>query len=190
MKISTKISIFLTLFYLVGCVSAKTDKSINQTGSVEEFKTFSSLLNCEKTKATDVRPGFPKDYCQILEANLKMALQRENLNLKYAAENPDFVVQATVEEISGGTKIDLFWFGFGVDRSVTKVFVEVIKNDNVVAKRSITETTIMPILTTNKFVNEDAILQDVPLIARKIAEFVKNPSDSETTKTESLEPIN
>ena len=80
-----------------------------------------------------------------------------------------------MEEIHGGLAIAQFWFGFGVDKSITTVFVKVVKNGETIAEQQITETTTMPTLLADDFANEDDILKDATLIAHKVAEFVKDP---------------
>jgi hypothetical protein len=61
------------------------------------------------------------------------------------------------------------------------VFVKIQKKGNIVSERRITETTTMPNMLTSNFSNEDAILQDAPLVARKVGQFVKDPVNFERT---------
>ncbi len=180
MKRITTVIIFLALLSLVGCAPTLPSKSvIHGSYSIADVKTFSSVLNCENTQVTEVRPDFAQDYCQVLAVNIKLALQKENRNFKHDEKNPELVVQTTLEEIHGGNAAARFWIGFGAGRSITTVYVKVVKDGEIIAERRITETTTMPNLITNNFANDDAILQDAPLVARKIGEFVKSPINFE-----------
>nr|MBF0223697.1 hypothetical protein [Desulfobulbaceae bacterium] len=186
MNILTTIILLPALLYLAGCASTVPDKSsIHSSYSIAEVKSFSSVLNCDNTKVTKIRADFVGDYCQILAANIRVSLQRENPNFKYDESNPELVVHTTLEEINGGNERDRFWFGFGLDWSTTKIFVKVVKSGDIIAERLITEQTIMPILAIDNFAGEDAILQDAPVIARKIVKFIKDPINFEKNETKS-----
>jgi hypothetical protein len=174
-------SIFLlTAFFFAGCApTLPPQSSINATYSIADVKTFSSVLDCEHTQATEVRQGFAQDYCQVLAGNIKLAIQQANRNFSQDEVNPDLLVQSVLEEIHGGNAAARFWVGFGAGRSITTIYVKVLKKGEIIAERRITETTTMPNLVTGTYANEDAILQDAPLVARKIADFVHNPAEFE-----------
>jgi hypothetical protein len=179
-KYATVIALLTPLLGIVGCAPTLPYKSaIQKNYSVADAKTFSSVLNCENTQVTEVRPNFAQDYCQVLAGNINLALQKEMPNIKHDENNPEIVIRTTLEEIHGGNAAARFWIGFGAGRSITTVYVKVEKNGKIIAERRITETTTMPNLATNNYANDDAILQDAPLIARKIGEFVRNPDDFE-----------
>lgn len=187
MRIITTITVSLTLLYIAGCApqSLPDKNNIHSSYSIADVTTFSSILNCENTKVADVTPEFSQDYCQILGANIRVALRRNNPHLKYDAVNPELVVQTTLDEINGGSTTSLFWFGFGVDSSMTTVSVKVVKNCEIIAERRITETITLPILGNNHFTNEDAILKDAPLLASKIEQFTKDPVKYEKNEKKS-----
>jgi len=62
---------------------------------------------------------------------------------------------------------------------VTPVYVKILRNQQIIAEGRITETTTMPDLIGGTYSNEDAILQDAPRVANKIADFVVNPKNEE-----------
>jgi hypothetical protein len=176
MKKIFEVIFFFAIVIMVGCAATLPDKGAIQSDySIADVKTFSYTLNCENTKVTEVRPDFVQDYCQVLQTNLKMALKKKNPNFKFEENSPDLKINTILEQIHGGSAAARFWIGFGAGRSITTVHVTVEKNDKIIAERRITETTTMPNIMTANYENEDAILQDAPLIARKIAEFVKDP---------------
>lgn len=182
-KYTTVIALLTPFLGIVGCAPTLPYKSeIQKNYSVANAKTFSSVLNCENTQVTEVRPNFAQDYCQVLAGNINLALQKEMPNIKHDEKNPEIVIRTTLEEIHGGNAAARFWIGFGAGRSITTVYVVVEKDREIIAQRRITETTTMPNLATNNFSNDDAILQDAPLIARKIGEFVRSPNDFEKNK--------
>ena len=182
-ELSAGILLFTVLFF-AGCAPTLPPQSdIRPSYSIADVKTFSSVLDCENTQSTDLRPGFAQDYCQVLAGNIKLAIQQENRNFTSDDTNPDLVVQTTLEEVHGGSAAARFWVGFGAGRSITTVYVKVLKKGEIIAERRITETTTMPNITTGTYANEDAILQDAPLVARKIAGFVHNPVEFEKKQT-------
>jgi len=166
---------------LTGCASTLPSKGTVQNNySIADAKTFSSVLDCESTKMEAVEPGFAKDYCQVLGENIKLAMQKELSGLSYDDKNPDLVVKTTLEEINGGSAAARLWIGWGAGRSITTAYIQVIKGGKTIADRRITETTTVPnLITYSNYTNGNAILQDAPLVASKIAEFVKNPVNSE-----------
>ena len=176
MKKIIEVTFFFAIVIIVSCAATLPDKgAIKNNYSIADVKTFSSTLNCENTKVTRVSPNFVQDYCQVLQSNIKMALKRENPNFQFEENSPDLKIKTILEQIHGGSAAARFWLGFGAGRSITTIHVTVEKNDKIIAERWITETTTFTNLMTGTYANEDAILQDAPLIARKIAEFVKDP---------------
>jgi hypothetical protein len=114
-------------------------------------------------------------------------LKRENPNFQFEENSPDLKIRAILEQIHGGSAAARFWVGFGAGRSITTLYVTVEKNDKIIAERRFTETTTMPNIVSGAYANEDAIIQDAPLIARKIAEFVKDPVAFEEKQKENDE---
>jgi len=162
---------------MAGCASTLPQKSVVQGNySVTDAKTFSTALSCDATKVDGVKDGFVKDYCQILAGNIKIALQKELRGIEYNETNPDLAIQVNLEEVNGGSAAARLWVGMGAGRSITTVYVKVIKKGVTIAEKRLTETTTTPNLITNNYANDDAILQDAPLVARKVGEFVKNPA--------------
>ncbi len=81
----------------------------------------------------------------------------------------------TLEELHGGSAAARFWVGFGAGRTVSTVYVKVLKGQELMAEGRITETTTLTNVLTGTYSNEDSLMQDVLLVARKIAEFVNDP---------------
>jgi len=176
MKKNVEVIFFFAIIIIVGCAATLPDeRAIQNNYSIADVKTFSSALNCENTKVTAVRPDFIQGYCQVLQANLKMALKRENPNFQFEENSPDLKIKAILEQIHGGSAAARFWIGFGAGRSITTIHITVEKNDKIIAERRFTETTTLTNIMTGNYANEDAIIQDAPLIAKKIAEFVEDP---------------
>ena len=178
MKKLTLIVTLLAVFFLSGCAPTLPPKAdVQDSYSIDEIKSFSSVLDCQYAQSSAIRVDFVRDYCQVLEGSIKVALKREYRKLKYDEANPDVIVHTTLEEIHGGNAAARFWIGFGAGRSITTVYVKVMKNEEILAERRITETTTMPNIATNNYENEDAILQDAPLVANKVVLFVKDPQN-------------
>ena len=172
-RISTVV--FFAILYLSGCAPTLPDKSaVNNTYSIADAGTYASVVDCEYTQSTQVRPEFVEVYCLALDENIKTALRKVNRHLVYDEDNPTLVVNTTLEEIHGGSAAARFWIGFGAGRSITSVYVKVLKNNTIIAERRITETTAMSNLL--RIVdNEEVILKDAPQVAKKISRFVKDP---------------
>jgi hypothetical protein len=176
--------LLITALFFAGCTPTLPPQGdIRPSYSIADVRTFSSVMACEHTQSTELSPGFAQDYCDVLGTNIKLALQKENRNFAYAEADPDLVVQTTLEEIHGGSAAARFWVGFGAGRSITTVYVKVLKKGEVIAERRITETTTLTNLATGNYSNEDAILQDAPLVARKVAAFVHNPAEFEKSQS-------
>jgi len=173
--------ISVIIFVIAGCASTLPPKGeIKESYSLDSFNSFAMILSCNETKVTGVRENFATDYCQVLEGNLKLSLQTLNSKWRYEKKDPDVLIDAKLEEINGGSAAARFWVGFGAGRSITTVYVKVIKADKILAEKRITETTTITNLITGNYSNEDAIIQDAPLLSKKVAEFVKNPAEFES----------
>jgi len=92
---------------------------------------------------------------------------------------PDLIVDIKLEEVRGGSAATRFLIGFGAGRSVTPVYVKILRNQQIIAEGRNTETTTMPDIVGGTYSNKDAILQDAPRVAKKIADFVVNPKNEE-----------
>ena len=97
---------------------------------------------------------------------------------------PDLMVNTKLEEVRGGSAATRFLIGFGAGRSVTTVYVKILRNQQIIAEGRITETTTMSDILGGTYTNEGSILQDAPRVANKIADFVVNPKNEE----QSVEP--
>jgi hypothetical protein len=170
--------ISVIIFVIAGCASTLPPKGeIRESYSLDNFNSFAMILSCEETKVTGVRENFATDYCQVLEGNIKLSLRKLNSKWRYDKKDPDVLIDTKLEEIHGGSAAARFWVGFGAGRSITTVYVKVIKENKVLAEQRITETTTLTNIITNNYANEDAIIQDAPLVSKKIAEFEKNPTE-------------
>jgi hypothetical protein len=111
----------------------------------------------------------------MLEGSIKLSLQKTNPEFQYTNTGSNLNIDVTLEELHGGSAAARFWIGFGAGRTVSTAYVRVLKGQELVAEGRITETTTLTNLITGNYSNEDALMQDVPQLARKIAEFVNDP---------------
>jgi hypothetical protein len=177
LKTNFRILIWLiVLLSLIGCVATLPPKAeISKSYSLTGVKTYVIKTDCKNTNSSDIKPSFIATYCQVLDGNIKVAIQRTNPEFQYSDKESDITIETVLEEMHGGSAAARFLIGFGAGRSVTTVYVRIYKRETLMAERRITETTTMPNLATKTYENEDAILQDAPLLARKIAEFIADP---------------
>lgn len=167
----------LAILFLFGCAEKLPEEvKVSTKYSIENVESFSVAIDCEKTKVTNLPPTFIENYCQLLETNLKLALQSVKSTWRYVDTNPELKIETILEQVHGGSADTRFWIGFGAGRSVTTIYVKIFQNDVIVAERRFNETTTMPNLVSDTWSNEDVVIQDARLIAEKIASFVKNPS--------------
>lgn len=169
--------IFIAILFLIGCTATLPRKTeIRSQYSLHDLKSYTLKLNSEKA---NVDPSFNKSfagsYCQMLEGSIKLSLQKTNPEFQYSTGNSDLLIDVTLEELHGGSAAARFWIGFGAGRTVSTVYVRVLKGQELMAESRITETTTMTNLVTGNYSNEDALMQDVPQLARKITEFVNDP---------------
>ena len=169
--------IFITILFVVGCTATLPQKvEISHSYSLQGLKSYVLKMNSEKA---NVDPSFSKsfadNYSQMLEGSIKLALQKTNPEIQYTDTNSDLEIEVVLEELQGGSAAARFWIGFGAGRTVSTVYVKIRKGQDVVAEGRITETTTMTNLITGNYSNEDALMQDVPQLARKIADFVNDP---------------
>ena len=168
-----------TLTLAMGCTPTLPEKvKVEPSYALEGIKTVSVQIHCEEALIVDVEPAFKDGYCEALGANIKHAVKRK-LRLIYTENDPDLMVDTKLEEVRGGSAATRFWIGFGAGQSVTTMYVKIIRNQNIIAEGRITETTTMPDIVGGSYSNEDAILQDAPRVANKVADFVVNPKENE-----------
>lgn len=173
----SKSIIFITILFLIGCTATLPQKAeISRSYSLQGLKSYALKLNSEKT---NIDPSFSKSfasaYCQMLEGSIKLSLQKTNPEFQYTNTSSDLNIDVTIEELHGGSAAARFWIGFGAGRAVSTVYVRVLKGQELLAEGRITETTTMTNLITGNYSNEDALMQDVPPLAGKIAAFVNDP---------------
>jgi hypothetical protein len=175
MKRFAAFAISIVLF--AGCTAALPPKTeISSSYSIVGLKTYTLKTSCEQANVDPaIDQTFLSGYCQMLQGSTKLALQKVNPALKYTEANSDMNIDVALEELHGGNAAARFLIGFGAGRSVSTLFVRVFKAQELMAESRITETTTFTNLMTGTYENEDALMQDVPLLARKIAEFVNDP---------------
>ena len=167
----------IALTLATGCTATLPAKvKFDPSYSLEGVKTVSIQTHCEDALIVDVDPAFKDGYCDALTANIKLAIKRK-MRVTTTENEPDLMVDTKLEEIRGGSAAARFWVGFGAGRSVTTVYVKIIRNQHIIAESRITETTTMPDVVGGSFSNEDAILRDAHLVANKVANFVVNPKN-------------
>jgi len=169
--------VFIIFIVLVGCTTTLPPKiEISKSYSLLGVKSYSLTLN---SNGVNLDPSFSAaflaSYCQALDGNIRLALQRESPEFQYAGAGSDLNIEVSLEALRGGNAAARFWVGFGAGRSVSSVYVRVLKKQEILSEGRITETTTLPNFATNNFSNEDAIMQDAPLLARSIATFIKDP---------------
>jgi hypothetical protein len=169
--------ICITTLFLIGCTATLPQKAeISRSYSLQGLKTYILKLNCEKANVdTSFSKSFASSYCQMLEGSIKLSLQKTNPEFQDTKTVSDLNIDVILEELHGGSAAARFWIGFGAGRTVSTAYVRVLKGQELVAEGRITETTTLTNLITGNYSNEDALMQDVPQLARKIAEFVNDP---------------
>ena len=167
---------FVITAFLVGCASTLPSKNIvTKSYSLIGVKTYSINLTCNRAEVTNLDRSFLEGYCQALEGSTKMTLRKKLPEIRYEKENPDLIIKGDLERIHGGSGAARFWIGFGAGRSITTLYVKIYKGQDLMAERRITETTTLMNLMSGNYSNEDAIIQDAPLVARKVADFISDP---------------
>jgi hypothetical protein len=169
--------ICISILFLMGCTATLPPKvEISGSYSLQGLKSYALKLNCEKANIDpSFKKSFASSYCQMLEGSIKLSLQKTNPEFQYTNTSSELDINVTLEELHGGSAAARFWIGFGAGRTVSTVYVKVLKGQELIAEGRITETTTLTNLMTGTYSNEDALMQDVPLVARKIAEFVNDP---------------
>jgi hypothetical protein len=174
-----KRSIFLAflLLTLTGCTSTLPEKmTVKDNYSLLNVKTYAIKVQCEKG---DIDPNLPKafasNYCQMLEGAVKMALAQTNPEFQPTIDNADLNINIALEALHGGSAAARALVGFGAGRSVSTVYVSILKGTESLAETRITETTTMPNIASKNWTNEDALMQDIPAIAKNVAAFISDP---------------
>ena len=175
-KISILIALLSSMVF-IGCTSTLPDKiTISNNYSLANVKTY--VIKTQYDKG-DVDPNLPKtfaaNYCEMLEGAVKMALLKTNPEFKHVPGGGDLNITIALESLHGGSAAARALVGFGAGRSVSTVYVTISKGAESIAEARITETTTMPNIQTSNWTNEDALMQDIPAVAKKIAAFVSDP---------------
>lgn len=167
----------ILILLLTGCTAALPPKTeVRQSYTLLGVKSYSLDMNCEKANVDPaINRSFLKGYCQMLEGSIKVAMQRINPELTYLDTKSDIRVNVTLEELQGGNAAARLWIGFGAGRSVSTVYVNVLRGTESLSEGRVTETTTLTNIMTGTYSNEDALMQDVPLLAKKLAEFISDP---------------
>jgi len=174
----------IALTLAMGCTATLPTKgNVDPSYSLVGVKTVSIQTHCDEALIVDLDSAFQDGYCEALAANIKIAIKRK-LRVATTEIEPDLVVNTKLEEVRGGSAAARFLIGFGAGRSVTTVYVKILRNQQIIAEGRITETTTMPDMVGGSLSNEDVILVDAPRVANKIADFVVNPKNEE----QSVEP--
>ena len=169
--------IFIVMLFLFGCTATLPQKvEISPTYSLQGFKFYTLKVDCEKANLDpSFNKSFASSYCQMLDGSIKLALQKTKPEFQYTSSNSDLKIEVTLEELHGGSAAARFWIGFGAGRTVSTVYVRVLKGQELQAEGRVTETTAFTDVMAGNYSNEDAVMQDVPRLARKVAEFVNDP---------------
>jgi hypothetical protein len=177
MKYIPIVIILISSMLFAGCASTLPAKfDVKSNYSLLGVKSFVIKAQCDKASLDpSLNKSFAANYCQMLEGAVKMELSRTNRDFQYVPAGGDLNVDIVLEMLDGGSAAARFWVGFGAGRSVSTVFVRISRGTETLAEARITETTTMPNMVTNQWTNEDALMQDVPLVARSIAAFVNDP---------------
>ncbi len=169
----------IALTLAMGCTATLPVKvEVDSSYSLVGVKTVSIQTHCDEAIIVDIEPGFKDGYCETLASNIKLAIKMK-LRVTHTEIEPDLIVDTKLEEVRGGSAATRFLIGFGAGRSVTTVYVKILRNQQIIAEGRITETTTMPDILGGTYTNEGSILQDAPRVANKIAEFVVNPRNEE-----------
>ena len=169
--------LLVSITMMASCASTLPPKlDVKSNYSLLGVKSCVITTQCDKaTIDPSINKSFAANYCQMLEGAVKMELSRTNRDFQYVQAGGDLNVDIVLEVLDGGSAAARFWVGFGAGRSISTVFVRVTRGAEPLAEARITETTTMPNMLTNQWTNEDALMQDVPLMARSIAAFVNDP---------------
>ena len=175
MKFGSFVSV--SILFLFGCTATLPQKTeVSSSYSLKGLNSYSLTVNCEKA---NVDPAFSKSfttsYCQMLEGSIKLQLQKTNPEFQNAPTNSDLDIHVTLEELHGGSAAARLWIGFGAGRTVSTAYVKITRGQESLAEGRITETTTLTDIMRGTYSNEDALMQDVILVAKKIAGFVNDP---------------
>lgn len=176
-KISIVVMLLASVLF-VGCASTLPPKiAVNSNYSLLGVKTCVVKAQCDKVSLDpSLNKSFAANYCQMLEGAVKMELSKTNPDFQYGPAGGDLNIDITLEALHGGSAAARMLVGFGAGRSVSTVFIRISRGEEIIAETRITETTTMPNITSNNWTNEDALMQDVPAVAKNIAAFVSDPA--------------
>lgn len=181
------------LLLFSGCTATLPPKSvISEQFSLLGVSSYRLSLTSEGVM---LDPAFNKiflnNYCTALESNIRIAMQSQAPEYKYinSQEAADLDIDVTLESLQGGNADLRFWIGLGAGATVSTAYVRVTKGKIQIAEGRITEMTTLVNIISGNYDNDQAVLQDVPRLARKIAEFVTSPSAKTANTTATIDPF-
>ncbi|MDH3257233.1 MAG: hypothetical protein OEM27_06415 [Nitrospinota bacterium] len=168
--------VLMGMLLLTGCASALPEKTfVAPEYSLKGAQMMEVRITCNDVEASDVRATFIRSYCKSLRDGFKLALKDKFPKLHMVEAGGDLVMDLTLEQLHGGSDTRRFWIGFGAGRSVSTAYLKMLKGGQVIAEKRFVETTTMPDLLTGASSNEEALMRDIPLLTRKMMDFVDRP---------------
>ena len=159
-----------------GCAATLPEKTfVGFNYSLKGVQTVEIRTTCENVETSDIRATFIEAYCENLQSGLKFALRNKFPEFKMVETGGDMVMDLSLEQLHGGSAATRFWIGFGAGRSVSTVALKILKGHEVIAEKRFVETTTMPDVISGTSSNEEALIRDIQLLSRKIADFVDLP---------------
>jgi hypothetical protein len=168
--------VWIGILFLTGCASALPDKTfVTPDYSLAGIQMVEVRTTCNDVEVSDVRATFVRGYCENLQAGFKLALKNKFPEFQMVEAGGDLVMDLTLEQLHGGSDTKRFWIGFGAGRSVSTTYLKLLKGGKIIAEKRFVETTTMPDILTGASSNEEALMRDIPLLTRKMTDFVNRP---------------
>lgn len=170
--------VLATALLFSGCTATLPPKvAISDSYSLLGVKTYSLALASDKVNLDpSLGPVFLENYCSALESTIKISMQQTLPEYQFTVQGkPDLLVDITLETLQGGSAAARFWIGYGAGRTVSTAYVRIIRDESLIAEGRITETTAFVNVMSGNYENDQALMQDAPLLARKIVKFVSDP---------------
>ena len=168
--------ICMAVLLLTGCASTLPEKTfVAPDYSLKGTQMVEVRTTCDDVEMSDINSSFLKGYCQSLHNGFVVALKNKFPNLHAVKAGGDLVMNVTLEQLHGGSDTWRFWIGFGAGRSVTTTSLKMLADGQMIAEKRFVETTTMPDILTGSESNEDALMRDIPLLTRKMVDFVDRP---------------
>ena len=168
----------LLLVFLTACAPKMPEKSfIDPQYSLSGIQTVSIQTKCDQAKVTGLDKTFVHAYCDSLNSGLKLAFKYEFPKfMKLVEEGPaDLDLHFELEQLHGGDEGARFWIGFGAGRSVSTVYLTAKRDGKVIMEKRINETTTMPDIVGGAISNEETLVRDIGLVARRLLKHAKDP---------------